>query len=90
MDKDSVQAVVEVAMILVLAHEWVERQCGFESDMSVDLLASEGESLKLDTENVGGIVDGHLLLGIDKGLAPKLYIVNVPYGQNWPSWSSHP
>jgi hypothetical protein len=49
--------------------------------VSVDLLAGEGESLEVDAENVGCVVDGHLLLGIDKDLAPKSYIVKVARGQ---------
>ena len=72
MDKNSVQAVVQVGVLLVGAHDRVQLQSRLESDMTIDLLACKCEPLQVYAQNLGRVVDSHLFSGINQHLAPVM------------------
>lgn len=77
MDEHSIQAIVQLGVLLVRAHDRVELQLGIELDVSVDLLPCEREPLQVDGQNLGGVIDGHLLPRVHQDLAPKKSVENI-------------
>lgn len=70
MDEDSVQAIGQVWVVLVCAHDRVQFQGGFKSNMAIDFLSCKRESFQVYAQNLGRIIDSHLFPGIHQNLAP--------------------